>query len=161
MRRPKASPSTAGCQARPRPSRPSAAPLASNGKRIRLGWLPASGRSRLPLWELAGRPCSFVSPLACLVAFKPYSAEFSRVSRLFPHHPPVKPLSVRPAGGVWSKVGALSAPTPSSRHGAQGQSGMPKAPQSGGSRRRSVLDGPEHRGTQSYPQMRVPTTGKL
>ena len=56
--------------------------------------------------------------------------------------PPVKPLSVRPAGGVWSKVGALSAPTPFRGHGAQGRSGMPKAPRSGGSQRRTSLTVP-------------------
>ena len=117
----------------------SAPPLASNRKRIRLSLpLQAADHRRHP-WEPAGRPCSLVSPLACLAALKAYSARFFRVSRLFPQHPLLSRFLFDPPEASGRKSGALSAPTPSSRHGAQGPSGMPKAPRSGGSRRRTSL----------------------
>ena len=108
-------------------------------------------------WKPAGALALLSALFPCLAIREPHSAGFLRVSRLFPRHPPVKPLSVRPARGVWSsEVGVLSAPTPSSRHGRAGTVEDAEGTAKRREPKANVLDGPEHRGTASYPQSDYP-----
>ena len=104
-------------------------------------------------WEPAGCSCFPVGGWPAFLLSSPTAPDFPESHGCFRSTLLLSRFLFDPPEAPGRKSGALSAPTPSSRHGAQGRSGMPKAPRSGGSRRRSVLDGPEHRG--SYPQIEI------
>jgi hypothetical protein len=69
---------------------------------------------------------------------------------------PCRQPSVRTAGGVVDVAGRLPSRRPLAGT-ARGRSRMPKAPCSGGSRRRSALDDSEHHGTRIVYRISLPT----